>query len=69
MIEASSIPALLVRVHLSGRNTMTETGRHRVVIASLAVAVASLYPRIRGTDQQLIEFGRDCGPLPPHMRG
>lgn len=48
---------------------MTKTGRHRVVIASLAAAVASLYPRIRGTDQQLIEFGRDCGPLPPHMRG
>lgn len=29
---------------------MTETGRRRVVIASLAAAIASLYPRIREAD-------------------
>ena len=48
---------------------MTETGRRRVVIASLAAAIASLYPRIRGTDPAASTMASLVGPLPPHARG
>ena len=48
---------------------MTETGRRRVVIASLAAAIASLYPRIRGADAGLGLPERRVRPLPPHTRG
>ena len=79
MDQASSIPALLVRVHLSGRNTMTETGRrHRPSTPACAGLTSCplgqcrrgpLYPRLRGAD---LAAGKRLGlyhPLPPHTRG
>ena len=48
---------------------MTKTGRHRVVIASLAAAVASLYPRVRGADDRHRRTAFGIIPLPPHTRG
>ena len=79
MDQASSIPALLVRVHLSGRNTMTETGRrHRPSTpacagltsgSSLAAHQKRLYPRVRGADMPLESVLAQGMPRPPHTRG
>lgn len=48
---------------------MTKTGRHRVVIASLAAAVASLYPRVRGANTTSARRMAFSKPLPPRARG
>ena len=79
MDQASSIPALLVRVHLSGRNTMTETGRrHRPstpACAGLTVSLGTLvvwsrlYPRMRGADAATLLATWSYGPQPPRARG